>query len=297
MYGRLDELDFLSRLYDLYSLPSTDSRFHNAYGDIFQHRVNNDDWENDWIFTDQRLQLGKGADETFLSFLSEMLHPVVRNPSDAVTMANEFNRLLQPDGWQIVAVNSISGRPVYGPMPFGSSDAMMMAAARSIQHRLDSPYIGSQITRLQQALEGDPELAIGQAKDFLESITKTVLKAKSVPWSRSDSFPGLVKKALNALAVVPAGIDNQGPTEQAIRGMINSLGATTDKMTEIRNWHGTGHGKDSDVIGLQAHHARLVIGASVTIAQFMFDCLTATDVVAPSVVEADAQPEIDYEDS
>lgn len=35
--GRLEEVEFLARLYDLKSLPSNDSRFPDASGDIWQH--------------------------------------------------------------------------------------------------------------------------------------------------------------------------------------------------------------------------------------------------------------------
>lgn len=76
--GRLDETAFLSRLYDLQKLPSTDGRFKDAEGDIWQHRVNNHDWEDDWIFYDSRFELQTGDDEIFLRFLCETIHPVVR---------------------------------------------------------------------------------------------------------------------------------------------------------------------------------------------------------------------------
>ena len=36
-YGRLEEIDFLKRLYDLERMPSFDSRFANAEQDIWQH--------------------------------------------------------------------------------------------------------------------------------------------------------------------------------------------------------------------------------------------------------------------
>jgi len=46
--GRLEEPDFLARIYDLDSMPSTDSRYKSAVGDIWQHRVNNpEDWPDD----------------------------------------------------------------------------------------------------------------------------------------------------------------------------------------------------------------------------------------------------------
>jgi hypothetical protein len=59
--GRLEEPDFLARIYDLDTMPSTDSRYKTAAGDIWQHRVNNpEDWPDDWVFTDSRFGLQHG---------------------------------------------------------------------------------------------------------------------------------------------------------------------------------------------------------------------------------------------
>lgn len=56
--GRLEEVEFLERLFDLAKMPSTDSRFKTASADIWQHRVNNPlDWPDDWIFGDDRFGL------------------------------------------------------------------------------------------------------------------------------------------------------------------------------------------------------------------------------------------------
>lgn len=75
IYGRLEELEFLERLYDLDELPSSDSRYGTARGDIIQHRYNNFDWPDDWIFDDERFGL-KDNDERFVHFLSEIVHPL-----------------------------------------------------------------------------------------------------------------------------------------------------------------------------------------------------------------------------
>ena len=70
--GRMTETDFLSRLFDLEQMESFDSRFNNAVGDIWQHRINNpNDWEDNWIFGDSRFNLLHCADSIFLNFLSE----------------------------------------------------------------------------------------------------------------------------------------------------------------------------------------------------------------------------------
>src|SRR5690606_36679380 len=77
--GQLDEVEFLARTFDLVTLPSTDSRFSDAAGDIWQHRVNNpDDWSDDWIYRDSRFHLLSGPTEKILRFLCEMVHALVR---------------------------------------------------------------------------------------------------------------------------------------------------------------------------------------------------------------------------
>jgi excisionase family DNA binding protein len=112
--GRLQEDDFLSRLYDLNALPSGDSRFQSAAGDIWQHRVNNRDGGDDWIFYDQRFNLLHGPDADFLRFLCETVHPVVRpSVGRALELVNIYNAQLRSDGWELVQSSEISGRPVF----------------------------------------------------------------------------------------------------------------------------------------------------------------------------------------
>lgn len=115
-YGRLEEIEFLSRLYDLEKMPSHDRRFANAEEDICQHRINNNDWDDNWIFFDERFNLRDGDDENFLlKFLCETLHPVVRsNISETQLLLQNYNKLLAPDGYEIFQESQISGRPIFG---------------------------------------------------------------------------------------------------------------------------------------------------------------------------------------
>ncbi|GAA4010250.1 hypothetical protein GCM10022232_59010 [Streptomyces plumbiresistens] len=112
--GGLGDLSFLERLYDLDALPSHDSRFATAREDIAKHRYANDDWDNDWIFSDDRFGLGRGLDETLLRFLSETLHPAVRTDEEEVArLVTVLNKVLAPDGYVLEPATVISGYPVY----------------------------------------------------------------------------------------------------------------------------------------------------------------------------------------
>lgn len=114
-YGRLSELEFLQRLYPLKTMPSTDSRYKNAYGDIYQHTVNNDDWDNGWVLYDNRFELTQGSeDEPLLKLICEMFNPYVRQETMPwQEYLIKFNELLAPDGYEIYEKSHISGRAVY----------------------------------------------------------------------------------------------------------------------------------------------------------------------------------------
>ena len=113
--GSLGEVAFLRRLYDLDRLPSHDLRFATAEGDIVQHRYNNpEDWEDDWVFGDDRFGLADGADEVLLRFLAEMIHPAVRTDSGEVErLLALLNDMLAPDGYELAETRTVSGYPVY----------------------------------------------------------------------------------------------------------------------------------------------------------------------------------------
>ena len=113
--GRLSELDFLKRIYDLKSLPSFDDRFDDAEGDIWQHTVNNNDYEEGWIFEDDRFELLNGDDEVLLKFLCAVFQHAVRTESGYwKEFLGEVNGLLQNDGYELYPESKISGRDVYG---------------------------------------------------------------------------------------------------------------------------------------------------------------------------------------
>ena len=115
VYGRLNEIDFLSRIYDLESMPSTDNRFPNASGDIWQHTLLNNDWDDYWYFSDRRFHLSNGNDDQYiLRFICEMLHPAVRVENSAWKQyLAKFNEILEADGYRLVATRKISGRDAF----------------------------------------------------------------------------------------------------------------------------------------------------------------------------------------
>ncbi len=102
--GRLNDAEFLGRLFDLDSMPSEDPRKKNFREDILMHRVSwPNDWASDWVWTDSRVALLSCPDEQFLRFLAEVVHPMARpEPEDAVKLVGLVNKLLRVDGYGLV---------------------------------------------------------------------------------------------------------------------------------------------------------------------------------------------------
>jgi len=113
--GRLEEPDFLNRIFDLSKMESFDSRYNNVYDDISKHRVMNFDWENDWIFTDRRFNLLHCDEETLIKFLSLTINPVSRTGEEGINQLFEiYNRNLDGSGLEFYEKSKIAGKPIYG---------------------------------------------------------------------------------------------------------------------------------------------------------------------------------------
>src|SRR5579871_819205 len=209
--GALPEDDFLGRLYDLKRMPSTDYRpeYDNAAKDIWKHRVANSDWPDDWVFTDKRFDLLFGPDGPFLKFLTETVHPVVRpDTADDLQMVTEYNAALTADGWEIHVIRRISDKPVFGYRHSSGAPDQLEEAGR-IADRLTGRYIAQQVRRLRESADRDPELAIGTAKEFLESICKTILSERGAPAGKNDDLPTIVRATIKSIDVLPQEIDRK----------------------------------------------------------------------------------------
>jgi hypothetical protein len=112
-HGKLDLISFLKRVWPLDSMPSEDSRFDNAEGDIWQHTVNNSDYDESELLY-KRLRINEAPDKQFVRFLETCLSPVVaRDPQRIETLAAMFNSYLKSDGFIAQPSGQISGRTIY----------------------------------------------------------------------------------------------------------------------------------------------------------------------------------------
>jgi hypothetical protein len=268
--GAQGDIDFLGRLYDLKSLPSYDTRFETADGDIWQHRQNNFDWPDDWIFGDPRFNLIGCPDAEFLRFICEMVHPVVRPDAiEASAIVSHLNEQLELVGWRLVEDQKIAGRAIYSPQKTSEFHSQIIRAT-TVAQVLSSNWMQTEIRRIQDSIDSDPALAIGTAKDLIESCCKTILQ--QIPEAdqpeKSDDLPTLSKQLCRALALVPEGIPNEAKGAETIKRTLSNLAAITKGVAELRSLYGSGHGRDGQHFGLEPRHARLAASCAIAFVDF-----------------------------
>jgi hypothetical protein len=268
LYGRLEEIEFLERLWNLDTVPSTDNRFQDAHDDIFQHTINNQDWDPGWVFSYSGFNLMKGDDEIFLKFLCETIHPVVRvDVAECKELSQLYNTYLKHDGFQIIEEKKISGKPVF--IGIEASVSPSLNSAKEIFCSIDAGYVTQQINRMETAINSDPGLAIGTAKELVETCCKSILNDCQVSFSNRDSLSKIAKTTIQQLELAPADISDQAKASKIIKSLLGHLAAITQGVAELRNHYGTGHGKLSTNRGLEPRHAKLAVGAASTLAVFL----------------------------
>jgi hypothetical protein len=119
------------------------------------------------------------------------------------------------------------------------------------------------------AVVNDPGLAIGTAKELVETCCKTILTERGVQFSKAADIPELVKLTSKELELTPGDIPDKAKAAETIKRLLSNLATITQGIPELRNHHGTGHGKTAGARGLQALHAKLAVGAASTLAVFL----------------------------
>lgn len=275
--GRFGEADFLARMFDLKAMPSHDGRWPDMSGDIFQHRERNDDWGGpEWVYDDFRLNLLRCPDEKFLTFLCEMVHPVVRSDEgDVRRLTQIFNRHLAADGFEIVPQTYISGKPIFAgrarlhPIGYGT------APAKKIADELSSEHITAQINRMETSAVNDPPLAIGTAKEFVETICKGILSERGIPLSGSEDIPKLVRMTREAI-----GLSVPRKTGDTLHRTLSALATLTQGIAELRGQLGSGHGPHPKAPHTAPELAWLAVRSAIALGVFLYETHRANTLVA-----------------
>ena len=193
-----------------------------------------------------------------------------------------FWRRLGQDGYQR---DQAPGRIV----PTGVRQAI--ASLKSVN---DPSAIRELLYLMSRSADYDPPLAVGSAKEIIESTAKVVLTERGRSWREAADLPELVRDAEIALQLHPTTSPSGPDGSDGVRKILGAVTTIAGGLAELRNrGHGTGHGPVSARVGLRPRHAHLAVNAAITWCQLMLD--TLADPEAPwreAPPDADGPPAI-----
>ena len=141
----------------------------------------------------------------------------------------------------------------------------------TLKEKFSSKYLSAQIDIMLKMPKENPTEAIGKSKELIESCCKTILENNQVPIKNNLSVSNLVKITMKHLGISIDNVDGSMAESEAIRAIIGNLHGIVGNIAELRNTYGSGHGKGANFIGLTARHAKLAVGASITLVSYLWE--------------------------
>jgi hypothetical protein len=234
--------------------------------DIWQHRENNHDWADDWVFTDSRIALLTSPDETLLRFLCETVHPVVRpEQAQAKELVAKYNEHLRLDGWRIHEGRAISGKPTFiGRKGLGRTIALPTNA--HADDVLSDEYVRELSEKCDSRLNsGDLDGAITVGRTLLEAILGELeLRIGGAKGDYKGDLPKQFKQVTKLLRM-----DEQRPDlDDRFKDVIRGLVMIANGLAPLRNKMSDGHARERKPA---THHARVVVNAAKTVSSFLVE--------------------------
>jgi hypothetical protein len=150
----------------------------------------------------------------------------------------------------------------------------------SLANLKDPSAIREHLDRIGRAVIDDPALAIGSAKELIESTAKVVLTERGLPVDEKADVPALIRQAQQALGLHPSAAAPGPDGSDAVKKILGAVSGVAVGVAELRNrGYGTGHCPAATRAGLRPRHAHLAVNAALTWCQLVLD--TLADPEAP----------------
>ena len=130
--------------------------------------------------------------------------------------------------------------------------------------------IRAELLRLQNAIDNDPSVTIGKAKNLVEATAKAILSQTGGTAGKDDSLTALARRAAEALNVHPQGAGDR----KHVRNLLGRLSGMVDDLMQLRNEVGDGHGAAVAPTDIDRRHGRIAAWAAIAWCSFMLDTLT-----------------------
>ncbi len=215
--------------------------------------------------------LNSASDENRIKLISDLFHYYENN------MEFEYNKNYEDDSYWGSNYSRYDEKyaRIYNKCKvimdrLEGSASIITKTADELKDKFSSEYMSHQIELMLSLRSSNPTQAIGLAKELIESCCKTILDDFGIAYDGNDNVSQLTKKTMDVLNLLPENVQATVQEEDAIKSVLGNLRAIPTKLAEIRNPFGSGHGKSASFQGLEARHAQLAIGSSITFVDFIW---------------------------
>lgn len=159
-------------------------------------------------------------------------------------------------------------------------------------HQLEDPSaIHLALDRITANLSTDPYVAIGTARELVESTAKIILREIGEAFTDRDDIADLIRRSQRALHLHPNQATPGPDGSDAVKKILGGLTSVVTGVAELRNrGFGAGHGPVTRPTGLGVRHARLAVTAATAWCQLMLDTLADPNAPWRTATEAATGP-------
>ncbi len=147
----------------------------------------------------------------------------------------------------------------------------LVSGAVAITRELDLKGLHDQIRAAEKKVDSDPAGAIGDSKELLESVFRTVAQHHRIEIPEDADVTEMFKAVRNVLVVLPPSVTDPAKAMAILKRFLGNLSGLCGSLTELRNAYGAGHGKPDGFVGLDKKHARLAVTTAGGLAAFVLE--------------------------
>lgn len=152
-----------------------------------------------------------------------------------------------------------------------SYNSLLSSSTDKLKEVFSSDYLSSQIDTMLETQDKNPTEAIGKAKDLIESCCKTILEQRKIVWKSEDNVNQLTGETMRALGIHSKDIQGTSEEDAISKALLSNLQQISQRIAEMRNIGGSGHGKPASFEPLSPKYARLAVGAAIALVKFLWD--------------------------
>ena len=146
-----------------------------------------------------------------------------------------------------------------------------VSGAIAVTRELDLRGLHERINAAEKKVATDPAGAIGDAKELLEAVFRTIAQHHGIELAADMDVTEMFKAVRDKLVVLDPRVSDSQKGAAILKRLLGNLSGLCGTIAELRNAYGSGHGKPDGFVGLDGMHARLAVTTAGALAAFVLE--------------------------